>query len=113
MSHLPKLLVAGLGNLPFPNTRHRYFFQFCKKNDLKLTGSLLGLRNSLGHLIIDQLAWRTGIRMSPDRDGFSGESIVTLGKTPLSLTLFKSSTSPGAPTILPTQLIPDLRSQNT
>ncbi|KAJ7795585.1 peptidyl-tRNA hydrolase [Mycena olivaceomarginata] len=61
------LLVAGLGNLPFPNTRH-----------------------SLGHLIIDQLAWRTGIRMSPDRDGFSGESIVTLGKTPLSLTLFKS-----------------------
>ncbi|KAJ7879131.1 peptidyl-tRNA hydrolase [Mycena leptocephala] len=62
-----ELLVVGLGNLPYPNTRH-----------------------SLGQLIIDELAWRTGIRMSPDRDGFSGESTIILGKTPLTLTLFKS-----------------------
>ncbi|KAF7357766.1 Peptidyl-tRNA hydrolase [Mycena venus] len=67
MSHIPKLLVAGLGNLPYPGTRH-----------------------SVGQLIVDELARRTGIRMSSDRDGFSGESIVTLGTTPLSLTLFKS-----------------------
>ncbi|KAJ7071992.1 peptidyl-tRNA hydrolase [Mycena amicta] len=67
MSSLPRLLVAGLGNLPYPNTRH-----------------------SLGQLLIDQLAWRTGIRMSPDRDGFSGEGTVMLGQTQLSLTLYKS-----------------------
>ncbi|KAF8199862.1 peptidyl-tRNA hydrolase [Mycena galopus ATCC 62051] len=67
MSHLPKLLVAGLGNFPYPNTRH-----------------------SLGQLIIDELAFRTGIRISSTRGGFSGESIVTLGKTPVALTLFKS-----------------------
>ncbi|KAJ7267570.1 peptidyl-tRNA hydrolase [Mycena haematopus] len=67
MSHLPKLLVAGLGNLPYTNTRH-----------------------SLGQLVIDELASRTGIHMSSTRDGFSGESIVTLGNTPLALTLFKS-----------------------
>ncbi|KAJ7761111.1 peptidyl-tRNA hydrolase [Mycena metata] len=67
MAHLPRLLVAGLGNLPFPNTRH-----------------------SLGQLIIDELAGRTGIRMSSDRDGFLGESTVTLGSTPLVLMLYKS-----------------------
>ncbi|KAJ7187773.1 peptidyl-tRNA hydrolase [Mycena filopes] len=67
MAHLPRLLVAGLGNMPFPNTRH-----------------------SLGQLIIDELAYRTGIRMSSDRDGFSGESTITLGSTPLVLTLYKS-----------------------
>ncbi|KAK7005895.1 peptidyl-tRNA hydrolase [Favolaschia claudopus] len=67
MSHLPKILVAGLGNLPYPNTRH-----------------------SIGQLIIDQLSSRTGIRLSSDRDGLSGESVVTLGNTPLDLTLFKS-----------------------
>ncbi|KAF7315780.1 hypothetical protein MIND_00094000 [Mycena indigotica] len=67
MSSVPRLLVAGLGNLPFPNTRH-----------------------SLGQLVIDQLAWRTGIRMAAERDGFSGEATVYLGGTLLSLTLYKS-----------------------
>ncbi|KAJ7267547.1 peptidyl-tRNA hydrolase [Mycena haematopus] len=70
MSHLPRLLVAGLGNAPYPNTRH-----------------------SLGQLIINELALRTGIRISSTRDGLSGESIVTLGNTPLALTLFKSNQS--------------------
>ncbi|KAJ7461737.1 peptidyl-tRNA hydrolase, partial [Mycena galericulata] len=67
MSHIPRLLVAGLGNLPFPNTRH-----------------------SLGQLIVDELAWRTGIRMSSERDGLSGESTVTLGDARFQLTLYKS-----------------------
>jgi PTH1 family peptidyl-tRNA hydrolase len=89
MSHIPKLLVVGLGNLPYPNTRHRYFTQCFSKNEF--TEGSMG--SSLGQLIIDELAWRTGIRMSPDRDGFSGESTIILGKTPLTLTLFKSSTS--------------------
>ncbi|KAJ7198576.1 peptidyl-tRNA hydrolase [Mycena pura] len=67
MAHIPRLLVAGLGNLPYSNTRH-----------------------SLGQFIIDELAWRTGIQMSPERDGFSGEGTVMLGETYLSLTLYKS-----------------------
>ncbi|KAJ7451785.1 peptidyl-tRNA hydrolase [Mycena galericulata] len=67
MSHIPKILVAGLGNLPYPGTRH-----------------------SLGQHIIDELAWRTGIRMSSERDGFSGQGTVTLGETPMELTLYKS-----------------------
>lgn len=67
MSHIPRVLVAGLGNMPFPNTRH-----------------------SLGQLLIDELAFRTGIRLSPDREGFSGDATVTLGETPVTLTLYKS-----------------------
>jgi PTH1 family peptidyl-tRNA hydrolase len=90
MTHIPKLLVAGLGNLPYPNTRHRYFTQSFFFEERVTEGSM---RYSLGQLLIDELSWRTGIRMSPDRDGFSGESTVILGKTPLTLTLFKSSTS--------------------
>ncbi|KAJ6494969.1 peptidyl-tRNA hydrolase [Mycena vulgaris] len=67
MAYTPRILVAGLGNLPYPNTRH-----------------------SLGQLIIDELAWRTGIRMSSDRDGFSGDGVVMLGETRMALTLYKS-----------------------
>ncbi|KAJ7135478.1 peptidyl-tRNA hydrolase [Mycena crocata] len=67
MSHLPRVLVAGLGNLPYPNTRH-----------------------SLGQLIIDQVAWRTGTRMTSEHDGFVGENTVTLGETHFALTLYKS-----------------------
>ncbi|KAJ7774481.1 peptidyl-tRNA hydrolase [Mycena maculata] len=67
MSHIPRVLVAGLGNLPFPNTRH-----------------------SVGQLIIDELAWRTGISLSSERDGFSGDATVSLGETRLLLTLYKS-----------------------
>ncbi|KAJ6498866.1 hypothetical protein C8R45DRAFT_96788 [Mycena sanguinolenta] len=48
MSHIPKLLVTGLGILPYPSTRH-----------------------SLGQLIVDELASRTGIRMTSNRDSFS------------------------------------------
>ncbi|KAF7321930.1 Peptidyl-tRNA hydrolase [Mycena kentingensis (nom. inval.)] len=64
---LPHLLVAGLGNLPHPGTRH-----------------------SLGQHLIDELAWRTGIQLTPERDGFAGSGTVTLGDTSFWLTLFKS-----------------------
>ncbi|KAJ6625747.1 peptidyl-tRNA hydrolase [Mycena sp. CBHHK59/15] len=64
---IPRVLVAGLGNLPYPGTRH-----------------------SLGQLIVDGLAARTGIRMSAERGGFSGTSIVTLGEMRIALTLYKS-----------------------
>ncbi|OAX37358.1 peptidyl-tRNA hydrolase [Rhizopogon vinicolor AM-OR11-026] len=67
-SGLPQLLVVGLGNLPFPQTRH-----------------------SIGHLIIDALAARLCIHMSSDRTmgGVTGRSKVTLGETTVSLTLLK------------------------
>ncbi|KAF8444778.1 peptidyl-tRNA hydrolase [Boletus edulis BED1] len=62
------LLLVGLGNLPFPNTRH-----------------------SVGHIIVDALASRFAIRMSPSKalDGFTGHSHVTLGESHVDLTLFK------------------------
>ncbi|KAG2131236.1 peptidyl-tRNA hydrolase [Suillus bovinus] len=65
---LPQLLVVGLGNLPFPQTRH-----------------------SIGHLIIDALVARFHIHMSNDRTmgGVTGRSKVTLGETAVSLTLLK------------------------
>ncbi|KAM6502147.1 Peptidyl-tRNA hydrolase [Amanita muscaria] len=61
------LLVVGLGNLPYPLTRH-----------------------SVGHLVLDALALRLGIRLSPDRHGYSGQGLVNIGETTVSLTLFKS-----------------------
>ncbi|KAF5370809.1 hypothetical protein D9758_002124 [Tetrapyrgos nigripes] len=64
---IPQVFVAGLGNLPFPVTRH-----------------------SLGQLVIDALADRLGIRMVSGRKGFTGTGIVSIGETPVSLTLFKS-----------------------
>ncbi|KAJ7739060.1 peptidyl-tRNA hydrolase [Mycena maculata] len=66
MSHIPKLLVTGLGNVSYP-----------------------GARNSVGHLLIDELASRTGISLSHGKRGFAGEGIVTLGQTPIDLTLYK------------------------
>ncbi|KAF9467388.1 peptidyl-tRNA hydrolase [Collybia nuda] len=64
---IPQLIVVGLGNLPYPMTRH-----------------------SIGQLIVDSLAYRLGIHMSPDRAGVSGQANVTVGDTLMSLTLFKS-----------------------
>jgi len=67
-SGLPQLLVVGLGNLPFPQTRH-----------------------SIGHFIIDALATRLHIHMSTDRSmgGITGRSKITLGETTLLLTILK------------------------
>ncbi|KAF8893465.1 peptidyl-tRNA hydrolase [Infundibulicybe gibba] len=64
---IPKILVVGLGNLPFPVTRH-----------------------SVGQRIVDSLASRLGIHMSSDRGGYSGQRDVMLGDILVSLTLFKS-----------------------
>ncbi|KAJ3784184.1 peptidyl-tRNA hydrolase [Lentinula aff. detonsa] len=67
MSATPQILVAALGNLPMPLTRH-----------------------SLGQYVLDALALRLGIRMSSDRKGIVGRGNVTLGDTPVSLILYKS-----------------------
>jgi len=45
---------------------------------------------SVGHLVLDALALRLGIRLSPDRHGYSGQGLVNIGETTVSLTLFKS-----------------------
>ncbi|THV06748.1 peptidyl-tRNA hydrolase [Dendrothele bispora CBS 962.96] len=47
-------------------------------------------RHSLGQVVIDALATRLGIRMVPGRKGITGHGIVTIGETPVSVTLFKS-----------------------
>ncbi|KAG6900777.1 hypothetical protein C0993_002201 [Termitomyces sp. T159_Od127] len=65
---IPRILVVGLGNLPYPLTRH-----------------------SVGQQIIDSLANRLGITLSVDRTGFSGHDNVFVGETMVSLHLFKSS----------------------
>jgi len=64
---VPNILVVGLGNLPYPLTRH-----------------------SIGQLAIDSLASRLGIRLSAERSGISGHGTVTIGSTVVSLYLFKS-----------------------
>ncbi|KAJ3878498.1 peptidyl-tRNA hydrolase [Lentinula edodes] len=67
MTAIPQILIAALGNLPMPLTRH-----------------------SLGQYVLDAMAIRLGIRMSSDRKGIIGQGIVTLGDTPVSLILYKS-----------------------
>ncbi|KAI6121560.1 peptidyl-tRNA hydrolase [Pisolithus sp. B1] len=64
----PRLFVVGLGNLPYPNTRH-----------------------SVGHVIVDALAARFGVHMSMNRSvgGFIGHSDVLFSDDIVSLTLFK------------------------
>ncbi|KAF5351787.1 hypothetical protein D9756_007688 [Leucocoprinus leucothites] len=64
---IPQLLVVGLGNLPLPLTRH-----------------------SVGHLIVDSLAARLGIKLSNQKGGYAGQGQVQLGQTQILLTLFKS-----------------------
>ncbi|KAH7913253.1 peptidyl-tRNA hydrolase [Hygrophoropsis aurantiaca] len=65
---IAQLLVVGLGNLPFPQTRH-----------------------SVGHLIIDALAAKYGIPMISDRSlgGITGRSKVSFDDKLIDLTLFK------------------------
>jgi len=67
LSSIPHLFIAGLGNLPYPITRH-----------------------SIGQLVIDALASRLGVRMSSDRAGYSGRRDLLVGDTMMTLTLFKS-----------------------
>uniref|UniRef100_A0A8H7Y287 peptidyl-tRNA hydrolase n=2 Tax=Psilocybe cubensis TaxID=181762 RepID=A0A8H7Y287_PSICU len=67
VANVPTLFVAGLGNLPFPMTRH-----------------------SVGQLVIDALATRLGIRLTSDRGGYSGQGNVLIGETRVNLALYKS-----------------------
>lgn len=86
---IPQVLVAGLGNLPMPSTRHRYILlHVCAAFRINQYNF------SLGQYLVDALALRLGIRMSSDRKGVIGQGIVTLGDTPVSLILYKSSKLP-------------------
>ena len=85
MGLLPQLLVVGLGNLPLPLTRHRYFIISCGNDS-----SVFHL-TSIGHLIVDSLATRLGIKLSNQKGGYTGQSEVQLGEKSVSLTLFKPS----------------------
>ncbi|KAH9858664.1 peptidyl-tRNA hydrolase [Lenzites betulinus] len=59
-------LVAGLGNITHPMTRH-----------------------SIGHYIIDTLASRLGIHLSPDRAGYAAQADVQVGPETVTLSLYK------------------------
>jgi len=65
---VPRILIVGLGNLPFPMTRH-----------------------SIGHLILDSLASRLGIHFANDRalGGLSARTNVVIGENSVDVTLFK------------------------
>ncbi len=52
---------------------------------------------SVGHLIVDSLAARLGLRLLPDKDGFVGQGTVNVGEALVDLTLFKSSKTNFAP----------------
>ncbi|KAJ3503232.1 hypothetical protein NLJ89_g8524 [Agrocybe chaxingu] len=67
VSSIPRLFIAGLGNIPYPLTRH-----------------------SVGQLVVDALAHRLGIRMASVRGGYSGHGTALIGDTLVDLTLFKS-----------------------
>ncbi|PPQ98777.1 hypothetical protein CVT24_003335 [Panaeolus cyanescens] len=64
---LPRLFIAGLGNLPYPNTRH-----------------------SIGQLVVDAVAERLGLRLRPTRDGFISNGQVLIGDTNVDVTLYKT-----------------------
>ncbi|KAI0630405.1 peptidyl-tRNA hydrolase [Trametes polyzona] len=65
----PHFLVAGLGNITHPMTRH-----------------------SIGHYIIDTLASRLGVRLTPDRAGYAAKTDVQVGPDTVTLTLYKPKT---------------------
>lgn len=64
---MAKLLVVGLGNFPYPLTRH-----------------------SVGHLVVNSLADRLGISIRSDKrlGGFVGRGSAVLAETDVSLTLY-------------------------
>ncbi|KAF8825735.1 hypothetical protein HHX47_DHR6000267 [Lentinula edodes] len=89
MTAIPQILIAALGNLPMPLTRHR-----CVPSPtfVSLYRPIIVEQNySLGQYVLDAMAIRLGIRMSSDRKGIIGQGIVTLGDTPVSLILYKST----------------------
>ncbi|KAI0823693.1 peptidyl-tRNA hydrolase [Trametes gibbosa] len=59
-------LVAGLGNITHPMTRH-----------------------SIGHHVVDVLASRLGIHLCSDRTGFSAKADMQIGSDAVTVTLYK------------------------
>jgi len=69
----PHFLIVGLGNLPYPATRH-----------------------SVGHLVVDSLASRLGVSLGADRasGGFKATKMgVLFGQTSATITLYKPKAS--------------------
>ncbi|KAI0072511.1 peptidyl-tRNA hydrolase [Panus rudis PR-1116 ss-1] len=65
----PRFLIAGLGNQPWPLTRH-----------------------SVGHLALDSLASRLGTTFVSERACFVAHASVCMGDYPIELTLIKPKT---------------------
>lgn len=67
MSNIPHYLIVGLGNITHPATRHRCITHSSQHHELTC------FFTSVGHLIIDSLAARFGVRMDFDRAIFCWE----------------------------------------
>ncbi|TDL26075.1 peptidyl-tRNA hydrolase [Rickenella mellea] len=66
---VPRILLVGLGNIPYPNTRH-----------------------SVGHLVVDSLAARLGARLTNGNgpaEGFFAQTSSELNGQPVDLALYK------------------------
>ncbi|KAI0310653.1 peptidyl-tRNA hydrolase [Amylostereum chailletii] len=61
-----RILIAGLGNLPLPLTRH-----------------------SVGHFVVDSLATRLGVKLSSKFGGSYGQTNILVDGSPLTLSLYK------------------------
>ena len=101
LSPIPHLFIAGLGNLPYPITRHRLVFH---KTKSYFHYPAYKFFNSIGQLVIDALASRLGVRMSSDRAGYSGRRDLLVGDTMMTLTLYKSSTRHSRLSFLDTEM---------
>ncbi|KAA1471820.1 peptidyl-tRNA hydrolase [Dentipellis sp. KUC8613] len=64
-----RILVAGLGNMPFPATRH-----------------------SIGHFVVESLSQRVGAHLAFDKsvDGYHAETRITMGDKLVTLELLKT-----------------------
>ncbi|KAF9010674.1 peptidyl-tRNA hydrolase [Cyathus striatus] len=72
---LPRFYIVGLGNLPYPGTRHRHTNGHC----------------SIGQYVLDALVDHYGLFYLPSKGGHLAETETTVGNIPCHLTFFKSS----------------------
>lgn len=86
---VPQVLVAGLGNYTYPLSRHRYLISRISRS-FQNTRTLIHFL-SIGHIIVNSLAARLGIQLAGTTNGVSGKGSVTIGRTKLTLHLYKSS----------------------
>jgi PTH1 family peptidyl-tRNA hydrolase len=84
-----RVLIAGLGNLTHPLTRHRRVFFLCTAVFL-----LFIPRSSVGQLALDSLATRLGVRLSPDKSigGYYAETNIEIHGRAFILGLYKTRT---------------------